>query len=202
MRVKICGITNLEDALCAVRAGADALGFVFAKSPRRVEPEKAEAIIAELPPFVQTVGVFLNQPLDELKRIRRLCGLDWVQLHGNESEDEAKELRPGVIKALPAGPGMDVDRVGYAGLPILLDAWSEKAAGGTGKVCDWESARKLAQKRLVILAGGLGPENIMDAVERVCPYAVDASSRLEKEPGRKDHDKIREFVNRAKCAHL
>ena len=200
VRVKICGITNLADALCAVEAGADALGFVFAKSPRRVEPEAARGIIARLPPFVQAVGVFLNQTVSEVARTRDFCGLNWVQLHGGESEEQAGELKPKVIKALPARPGLDVDSVGYNGLPILLDAWSEKAAGGTGKVCDWQAARELARKRLVILAGGLGPENIKQAVETVRPYAVDASSRLEREPGRKDHDKIREFIARAKRA--
>ena len=200
VKVKICGITNLDDALCAVRAGADALGFVFANSPRRVGVEAAAEIIGKLPPFVHTVGVFLDQSVAEVARIRSFCGLEWVQLHGKESEEQAEKLEPGVIKAMPARPGMDVDRAGFLGMPILLDAWSEKAAGGTGKTCDWESAEKMARKRLVILAGGLGPENITEAVETVRPYAVDASSGLEMEPGRKDHDKICKFIARAKRA--
>lgn len=197
MRIKICGITNLEDARAAVDLGADALGFVFAESERRISPEKARDITNQLPPFVAKVGVFVNAPLTHLRRIRDYCGLDAVQLHGEEDADYIQALGPGVIKALRLN-GKPLDELPDAAL--LLDAYDPQLRGGTGKLCDWSAAKELAKTRLVILAGGLGPDNVAQAIEQVKPYAVDVSSGVEIEPGRKDHDKIASFIKNARNA--
>ncbi len=200
MRIKICGITNLADALAAVRLGADALGFVFADSPRRISPEAARAISNELPPFVVKVGVFADAPLSHLRRVRDYCGLDAVQLHGQEGADYIQALCPGVIKALrlKTGGGRDLGELPMA--TLLLDAYDPLRRGGTGKTCDWSRARELARSRPVILAGGLRPDNVARAVKEVRPYAVDVSSGVEQEPGRKDHDKIASFIHNARAA--
>jgi phosphoribosylanthranilate isomerase len=177
--------------------GADALGFVFAESSRRISPEEARSITSQLPPFVAKVGVFVNSPLTHLRRIRDYCGLDAVQLHGEEDADYIQALGPGVIKALRLN-GKPLGELPKAAL--LLDAYDPKLRGGTGKICDWHAAKKLARSRLVILAGGLGPENVAQAIEQVKPYAVDVSSGVESEPGRKDHDKIASFIKSARNA--
>ncbi len=197
MKIKICGITNLIDANAAVYLGADALGFVFAESPRRISPEKAREITNQLPPFISKVGVFVNAPLTHLRRIRDYCGLDAVQLHGEEDAEYIKALGPGVIKALRLN-GKPISELPEAAL--LLDAYDPTLRGGTGKQCDWLRARELARQRLVILAGGLGPENVAQAIDQVKPYAVDVSSGVEREPGRKDHDKIANFIKNARSA--
>ncbi len=198
LRVKVCGITNLDDALAAVQAGADALGFIFAPSPRRVTPQTARRIIAALPPLVQTVGVFVNQSLERVRRLRSWCGLHWVQLHGDESPDYARRLGRGVIKTLAVGrtPPQDWER--FAGTALLLDTWTPQARGGSGQSFDWRLAAPLARCRPVILAGGLDPDNLPRAVAAVRPYAVDVCSGVEQSPGRKDHAKLREFIALAK----
>jgi phosphoribosylanthranilate isomerase len=197
VRIKICGITNLEDARAAVDLGADALGFVFAESPRRISPEEARNITNQLPPFVAKVGVFVNAPLTHLRRVRDYCGLDAVQLHGEEDADYIQALGPSVIKALRLNgkPPAELPKA-----VLLLDAHDPKLRGGTGKLCDWKLASELAQSRLVILAGGLGPNNVEQAIRQVKPYAVDVSSGVEKKPGRKDHDKIASFIDNARSA--
>lgn len=202
IRVKICGITNVEDALQAVAAGADALGFVFyAKSPRYVAPHEVQKIIAELPPLVTTVGLFVNEPIPRIRRTMAAARLDVVQLHGDESP-EACLIEPlRVIKALRVR-----DAVSLAGAEkyqvsaLLLDAWSDAAYGGTGEQFDWRLARRLTGKRPLILAGGLTPQNIIDAVRQVRPYAVDVSSGVESAPGKKDHQKVVEFICRVRNA--
>ncbi|MEW6352206.1 MAG: phosphoribosylanthranilate isomerase [Thermodesulfobacteriota bacterium] len=201
VRVKICGITTIEDAMAAVGAGADALGFVFAPSPRRVSPDRARAIVRELPPFVITVGVFVNAGLEEIRAIRAFCKLGLVQLHGSESEDFVNQLGSGTIKALRVGSDTVVRPESYAGATLLLDTYSPSAAGGTGTTFDWSLAAEVARSRPVILAGGLTPENVADAIRTVSPYGVDVSSGVEIEPGRKDHEKISRFVRRAKSAN-
>lgn len=197
MRIKICGITNVEDAKAAIGCGADALGFVFTESPRRISPEEVRLIANRLPPFVVKVGVFVNAPLTHLKRIRDYCGLDAVQLHGEEDSNYIRSVGPGVIKAFRLnGKSLEV-------LPettLLLDAYDPELRGGTGKQCDWRLARKIARDRLVVLAGGLGPANVARAIQQVKPYAVDVSSGVEKEPGRKDHGKIASFIDNARNA--
>ncbi len=196
-RVKICGITNREDALAACGLGAHALGFVLAESPRRISPERAREIIAMLPPLVATVGVFVDSPPEEVAELRRFCGLDWVQLHGSESEAEALALGPRVIKALRVGPGREPDPLSYAGCALLLDTYHPDAVGGTGLSFDWSLAQDIAAQRPVILAGGLNPSNVAQAIAQVKPFAVDVSSGVEIEKGIKDHELIASFIARA-----
>ncbi len=199
-RVKICGITNLDDALAAVDAGADALGFVFfEQSPRNVNPMQASAIIAKLPPFVQTVGLFVNEEAERVNWTADFCGLDVIQLHGDEEPDYCPEIRRRVIKAFrvkDAASLVSLQRYRVAG--ILLDAWSPAAPGGTGETFNWGLAKDAAECGRLILAGGLTPDNVRGAVEQVKPYAVDVSSGVEAAPGKKDRDKVREFISRAK----
>jgi phosphoribosylanthranilate isomerase len=199
VRVKICGITCVEDALAAVACGADALGFVFAPSPRRVTPQDARAIIHRLPPFVATVGVFVNESTDVIKDIQSLCGLDMIQLHGDESEAEATRLGTGVIKALRVGNGSRPRDDSYPTATLLLDTYSPGERGGTAQTFDWRLAAGPARRRPIILAGGLTPENVGEAVATVRPYAVDVSSGVEREPRRKDYEKLAYFIRRAKA---
>lgn len=200
IKVKICGITNLDDALAAVDAGADALGFVFyEKSPRNVNPMQASAIIAKLPPFVQAVGLFVNDEAERVNWTADFCGLDLIQLHGDEEPDYCPEIRRRVIKAFRVKDAASlVPLRRYSAAGILLDAWSPAAPGGTGETFDWDLAKEAAEFGRLILAGGLTPDNVRRAVEQVRPYAVDVSSGVEAAPGKKDHDKVREFIRRAK----
>jgi phosphoribosylanthranilate isomerase len=197
MRVKICGLTNLEDALAAVAAGADALGFVFARSPRQVTPEQAREMVRRLPPLVATVGVFVDTPLEEVASLKAWCGLDWVQLHGHNDPTTLAALAPRVIKVL-AMEGQVPDPQAYPGCQLLMDTAVGGKSGGTGKTFDWSLAQDLARQRPVILAGGLNPANVALAIDIVKPFAVDVSSGVESEPGRKDHAQIRSFIARAK----
>lgn len=200
VKVKICGITNLDDALAAVAAGADALGFVFYdKSPRNVHPLKAAEIIAKLPPFVQTVGLFVDEEAERVNWTADFCGLDLVQLHGDEEPEFCSEINRRVIKAFRVKEAASLARLGsYQVAGYLLDAWVANAHGGTGMTFDWRLAEAAKEHGPLVLAGGLNPDNVADAVEKVRPYAVDVSSGVESEPGRKDHAKVREFIQRAK----
>jgi phosphoribosylanthranilate isomerase len=194
VKTKICGITNLEDAQAAVELGADALGFNFyRKSPRYIEPERARSLIEWLPPLVSIVGVFVDERRPEqVVEIARATGLGTVQLHGSESPDYTRQIRPlPVFKAFGVGAGFELERL--AAFPVqafLLDTGGGALPGGTGKTFDWDLA--LAAKRLgrVILAGGLNPENVFEAICRVQPYGIDVCSGIEREPGRKDHRKM------------
>lgn len=196
--VKICGLTNRADAEAAAALGADAVGLVFAPSPRRVDLANARAIREGLPPWVVVVGVFVNQPLDEVRRVREWCGLDLVQLHGDEPPSYLEALGGPIIKSLAMGPGTVVDPRAYAGATLLLDTAAPGARGGTGRCFDWSLARPVARERRVILAGGLGPDNVRRAIEQVKPYAVDVSSGVEIKPGRKDHAAMAQFITQAK----
>ena len=198
VRVKICGITSVEDAEAATRLGADALGFVFAPSPRRVTPDQARRIIGGLRPLVLTVGVFVCAEAEEMMEMKRYCGLDVLQLHGDESEETAARLVGRVFKALKVGRNGPPRGGCYPSAVLLLDTESARASGGTGRTFDWSSAAELARERPIILAGGLTPENVRQAIEAVQPYAVDVSSGVEIEPGRKDHDKVARFIQKAK----
>jgi phosphoribosylanthranilate isomerase len=200
VKVKICGITNLEDALTAIEAGADALGFVFYPlSPRHIFPELAAKIIRILPPFVQTVGLFVNEDLTTVNTIADQCGLDVIQLHGEETPGYCESVRRRVIKAFRVKDITTLDSlVQYHVASHLLDAWSPSALGGTGQTFNWEIAITAAALRPIILAGGLTPDNVAEAVRRVKPYAVDVSSGVECSPGRKDADKIRKFIIHAR----
>jgi phosphoribosylanthranilate isomerase len=203
MIVKICGITNLEDALAAVEAGADALGFNFyRRSPRYIPPEDARRIVAELPEEIMKVGVFVNEVVPEqVARVADEVGLTAVQLHGDESSEYCRALRGRfVIKAVRAGTDFEPESVSsHEADAVLLDAFSADERGGTGRVVDWGVARRVRElvPRL-ILAGGLAPENVAAAIEAVGPYAVDACSRLEIAPGRKDPQRVRAFVAAAR----
>ncbi len=201
-RIKICGITNLEDALQAVEAGADALGFVFyRKSPRCVSAEQVRTITAQLPPFVARVGLFVNALPEWIEQTMDAAGLNLIQLHGDETPEQCRFSRFPVVKALrvkDAGSLIGADAYPVTGL--LLDAWSEDAYGGTGHSFDWQLARNLTAARPLILAGGLNPDNVAAAVRTVKPYAVDVSSGVELEPGRKDHEKVRKFIEQVRNA--
>ena len=199
-RVKICGITNLEDAQCAVAAGADALGFVFYEnSPRYVHPEKVGQIVSALPPFVTTVGLFVNADAEMIQQTMLTTGLNVVQLHGDESPEDCilnpypviKAVR---VKGVESLTGID----NYHVSALLLDAWNDQQYGGTGESFDWQLAKKLTGRLPLILAGGLNPDNVAQAIQVVNPYAVDVSSGVEESPGRKDHNKIREFIQQVR----
>ncbi|MBI5571630.1 MAG: phosphoribosylanthranilate isomerase [Desulfomonile tiedjei] len=200
VRVKICGITSIDDALAAASFGADALGFIFAESPRRVNPDHARSIVGKLPPFVLRVGLFVNEAVERIAEIREYCGLHLVQLHGDETEEEVNRLETGVIKVVRVGGADAISTDAYPTATLLLDTYSPTARGGTGKAFDWSLATGPAKCRPIILAGGLTPENVTDAVRIVNPYAVDVSSGVESEPGRKDHEKLARFIRRAKTA--
>jgi phosphoribosylanthranilate isomerase len=207
MFVKVCGITNLEDAVCAVEAGADALGFNFyQRSSRYIAPEEARRIVAELPAGLMMVGVFVNESEPEqVARIADTVGLTAVQLHGDESPEYCARLKGRfTIKALRTDarfePQMAKD---YETDAILLDAYRKDARGGTGNVVDWEVAKRVRELvPQLFLAGGLSVENIASAITAVEPYAVDACSRLESAPGKKDRELVRAFITRARRAHI
>ena len=196
VRIKICGITNLEDALLAVELGASALGFVFyPKSPRYIAPEAARRIIQHLPPFVTTVGVFVNEREEAILKVVGEAGLDLVQLHGEESPELCVRLFPKVIKALRVREVEDLKVIpAYQGKirAVLLDTYVKGIPGGTGQTFNWDLARR-AQKFGIplVLAGGLRPENIKEALRTVRPFAVDVSSGVEAFPGKKDPEKLR-----------
>jgi phosphoribosylanthranilate isomerase len=197
VRIKICGITNLEDALLAAELGADALGFIFyAKSPRKVAPEAAREIIAQLPPFVAAVGVFVDEAAAVVQELAAKVGLDWVQLHGQESPEYCRSLGRKVIKGFRIKDEDSLRRLaGYQGAAqaLLLDTYKKGQVGGTGTVFDWQLAREAKQYGRIILAGGLNPDNVAQAITIVQPAAVDAASGTEAVPGRKDPAKLRAF---------
>lgn len=190
MLVKICGITRLEDAEAAVAAGAGAIGFIFwPNSPRFIDPHRARTIAAALPPFVTAVGVFVNQPLEHVNGVASLVRLGAVQLHGDETPEWAAGVSAPVIKALSIG-ATNV-RAWPARVRVLLDAYDPVARGGTGRTIDWTAAADLAAQREILLAGGLTPDNVADAVARVRPFGIDVSSGVERAPGIKDHQRLR-----------
>ena len=207
VRVKICGLTNLADALAAVAAGADALGFVFVPgTPRFVRPEQAAALIRELPPLVAKVGLFVNADIHTVATLIAQSGVDTIQLHGEEPPAFARQFR-GAVKVLKAfrirGAESLAELPAYADAAdaFLLDAFVPGVPGGTGARFDWTHAVAAgAAGRPVILAGGLTPANVAEAVRTVRPFAVDVSSGVESAPGRKDHAKLAEFIRAAKSA--
>jgi len=196
--VKICGITNTGDARVAAEAGADAVGLIFAESPRRVGIEGARRISIALPENIIRIGVFVDEEPAEVLRISRKVGLDLAQLHGDETPDTVTAVRESgvkVMKALRVRDAASIDALdGYEADLFLLDAYSEKARGGTGERFDWRVAKSLRGRDNIVVSGGLGPENVREAVEFFEPYGVDASSSLEDEPGRKNGERVRRFV--------
>jgi phosphoribosylanthranilate isomerase len=198
VKVKICGITNLEDASIAVELGADALGFIFAPSPRQITSHEARSIIRAISPFVKTVGVFVNEEPARIKEAIKLCGLDLVQLHGDESPVLCDELMPYTIKALRIKDEscLQTSRAYHGKVrALLLDTYSKEKAGGTGKTFDWELAIKIKKQGLpIILSGGLAPSNIVAAIHTVRPQAVDVNSGVEERPGKKSPSLIRDLM--------
>jgi phosphoribosylanthranilate isomerase len=205
VKLKFCGITNRQDALLAVELGVDALGFVFAPSPRRVKPEIARCIIENLPPLVRTVGVFVDENPALMRDIVNFCGLDMVQLHGDEPPDVCVDMMPRVIKAFRLKDGQDLQSLSaYWGKAraFLFDTYAEDRKGGTGSTFDWGLVRKAKELGVpIILAGGLNPKNVQKAVTTVRPYAVDVSSGIEESPGKKSPWLMREFIQRIRRIH-
>jgi phosphoribosylanthranilate isomerase len=195
-RVKICGITRVE-------AGANALGFIFyEKSPRFVPVAQAANICASLPPFVSKVGVFVNEIEYPIEKALAECGLDTLQFHGDEPPGFCQKFPAKSIKAFRIKTGADLGALEEYDVDAwLLDAFSEKEMGGTGKTFDWNLAAKAVERgRPVILSGGLNPDNVTEAIQKVRPYAVDVSSGVEVSPGIKDHEKILSFLQKTKHA--
>ena len=203
LKIKICGVTNRDDALAAVDAGADALGFIFHEpSPRNLSRAAAANIIRELPPFVARVGVFVDASEEFVRQTAAECGLDTLQFHGDEPPEFCRKFSLKIIKAFRV-------RNAESLLPLpdyetdawLLDSFVPEKSGGTGATFNWDLAAEVKKLgRPLILAGGLTPENVAQAVRKVRPYAVDISSGVESSPGCKDHSKVRQFVQAAKEA--
>lgn len=195
MKVKICGIRRLEDAMTAIELGANALGFVFwPGSPRFIDPDEAREIVAAVPALVTTVGVFVDQPVEHVAEVARGLNLGAVQLHGHEHIEAFTGLSPQVIKSVPMANGIDVESLLSnvpMGATVLLDAHDPVKRGGTGRTIDWNRAAAAARRRPVILSGGLNADNVRAAIETVHPYAIDVSSGVESSPGVKDVSKLR-----------
>lgn len=200
MWIKICGITRLEDAVAAFRFGADAIGFIFADSPRRVTPERAREISRSMPRGPSRVGVFVDSTLDEVERTTEYCGLDLVQLHGHEDEEYCASLGEHVIKAIRLNGNADLLHAGvYGGRTLLLDGYSSGGNGHEGEPYE-RLVRLLAPGRTLIVAGGLDPGNVREAVSSLKPYGVDVASGVESSPGVKDHALMYSFIERARKA--
>jgi len=204
VRIKICGITNLEDALLAAALGADALGFIFHRqSPRQVAPEAVREIIRQLPPLVLSVGVFVDEEAATVQDLAARLGLDWVQLHGAESPEYCRSLGRRVLKGFSI---RDEDSLkvlpAYRGAvqAFLLDTYKRGQTGGTGETFDWHLARQARQYGPIVLAGGLTPKNVGQAIQMVQPQAVDVASGVEAAPGKKDPEKLRAFFAEVKGA--
>lgn len=203
VKVKICGITNLGDAIAAVDFGADALGYVFFEgSPRYISYNDAAAIIKKLPSFTTTIGVFVNEKPEQIEKIIGLTRIDVVQLHGNEPP-EMCDISRRVIKAVRVKSLESLDPLNSYKDRVsafLLDAFTPDIFGGTGQIFNWDIAVDAKQFGRIILSGGLTPDNVAEAVRRVRPYGVDVSSGVESEKGKKDHKKMKLFIERAKGA--
>jgi len=201
VKVKICGITNVDDAMAAVDFGADALGFVFYRgSPRYISSDDAAEIARKLPPFITRVGVFVDEKTEEIEKIIASTGIDIIQLHGEETPDMCRFSRR-IIKAIRVKSLESLDSlVNYKGRvsAFVLDTVAPDIVGGTGLIFNWDIAEYAKQFGRIILAGGLNPDNISEAVRRVRPYGVDVSSGIELKKGKKDHNKLKLFIERAK----
>lgn len=205
VRIKICGITNTDDALLSAKLGADALGFIFyKKSPRYISPVDAKSIIKKLPPFVSRVGVFVNESRDSVIETATECSLTAVQLSGDETRDFLMSLPFRAIKAIRVkdDSSLRVIRSYNPGATILLDSFVPGAYGGTGTSFDWQLVGGYLNDYHIIMAGGLRPENVSDMVSGLKPYGVDVSSGVEQSPGKKDPEKLRSFVRNVKNAEF
>ena len=202
MRVKICGIMNVHDALAATEYGADAIGFVlYRSSPRYIDLGTVKNIMAQLPPFVTTVGVFANAEEREIRSVVEECGIDVIQLQGDEPPDLCRRLGSRVIKAIRVRDRFSLNKmIPYKVRAYVLDTYREGQLGGTGETFDWDLAFQAKKFGKIILAGGLTPDNVRQAVEQVRPYGVDVSSGVEERIGKKDLTKLKRFIEIAKQA--
>ena len=203
-RIKICGITHLTDALTAVNAGADALGFVFVPdTPRFVKSDQVAAIVAELPPFITTVGIFASRNAAIIKTTLDQCRLDAVQIHADVTPEFCRNLDKKVIKVVRVKDESSLSILSdYDVNAFLLDTYVEGKMGGTGELFDWNLALQAKNYGRIIVAGGLNPDNVAQAVRYVKPYGVDVSSGVESGPGHKDPDKIRKFIDAVKSVEV
>ncbi len=201
-RVKICGLTRAEDVRAAVRSGADALGFQMSVGPRKIPPLQASRLAALAPRFVLKVGVFVNEPVSRTRRVARFCGFDAVQLHGEEGVDACEAVGLPVIKGVRMRNVKTLDRFkSYPVAALLLDRYNPIFHGGTGQRFNWGWARAASRLLLpILLAGGLNPENVADAIRIARPFGVDVSSGVEIRPGVKDARKMARFIKRARAA--
>jgi phosphoribosylanthranilate isomerase len=201
MFVKVCGITRLEDAMHAVESGATALGFVFwSGSPRRIEPARAASIVAALGSGIATVGVFVNESIDGIRRAAAAAGVSHVQLHGDEPPAYADALAWPILRAVTLDGAASASEAWPSGTTLLVDAADPVRRGGTGVTVDWPRAAALARTRRLVLAGGLTPHNVADAIAAVRPFGVDVSSGVEQQAGIKDPAKVARFVASAREA--
>ncbi len=197
IKIKICGITNLDDALFAAECGADALGFIFyKKSPRYVAPEKAAEIVNHLPPFITPVAVVVNEREEKIRNLQFTTGIKVLQFHGDERPEFCERFANRVIKSFQVKDKESLENMAHYHVnAFLLDSYKEGLRGGTGVAFDWHLAVVAKTFGRVILAGGLNPENVVEAVKLVQPYAVDVSGGVEKEPGIKDHALVKKFIS-------
>jgi phosphoribosylanthranilate isomerase len=202
VKIKICGITNLDDALAAVDFGADALGFNFyKKSPRHIEPQRAAEIIAQLPPFVVPVGIFVNEREEKIREIVSLACIQGIQLHGDETPEFCQRFGSRVIKAFQIKNKESLEHMShYRVSAYLLDSYKEGMRGGTGETFDWHLAVVAKTFGRIVLAGGLNPNNVAEAVKLVQPYGIDVAGGVEREKGIKDHVKLKTFITEARRA--
>ena len=205
MLVKICGITRLEDAEAAIELGAGAIGFVFwPKSPRYLDPERARTIVAALPPFIATVGVFVDQTARLVNGVAARVGLSTVQLHGDEPIEMLGEIERPVVKAMALRASMTAEEADAwpSRVRLLIDAHDPDQRGGTGRTVDWKRAAAVAARRPVLLAGGLNAANVADAIRTVKPFGIDVSSGVESSPGIKDHARLRALFDAVAAANV
>jgi phosphoribosylanthranilate isomerase len=204
-QVKICGITNEEDALCAAKLGAAALGFIFyPPSPRYVRPKVVRKIVKKLLPNLAKVGVFVNESAEEIKKIIKYCGLDFIQLHGDESLEFCRNFPAStIIKTVELlGESDLVKAFSYNAAAILVDSRHAGLYGGTGKKADWDLAFRVKSKKPLILSGGLNEENVKEVIEKIVPHALDINSGVEKSPGKKDHIKLARIFDIVRAANF
>jgi phosphoribosylanthranilate isomerase len=199
-RIKICGITKLHDALTAADLGVDAVGFVFVPSKRRISPAKAREIITALPPFITTAGIFMNTPLRQIEEIADYTGIDIIQLHGDETPEYCQQITRRVVKRLAIVPDQNPDHFARIMRIYSVSAWLIDPGAGSGEVFDWRSIQGI--KGRLIIAGGLTPENVRQAIELLSPYGVDVSTGVETIPGEKDYDKLQAFVQEVRSCYL
>jgi phosphoribosylanthranilate isomerase len=191
-RVKICSMTNLKDANMAVRYGADALGFIFTKSPRQIQPDRARQIIKQLTPFVTSVGVFMDDPLKYVEDVVSFTGINTVQLHGSESPDYCQKIDKPIIKRIHVSENDTPEMLNSRMEPYSVSAFLLDPGAGSGKTFDWNIAKELDSP--IIIAGGLNPENVGQVVKLLRPYGVDVSSGVEKRLGEKNPEKVKQFI--------